>query len=52
LEGTSLGWLCVVGQRDEQLFCKEVGQFWRWGKQARFLQLFSDGEARYGSQLW
>jgi hypothetical protein len=53
LERASRYWLCaVVGNRDEQLFCKGMEQLWSWGKQARFLRLFSDGEPRYGSQLW
>jgi hypothetical protein len=53
LERASRYWLCaVVGKRDDQLFCKGMEQLWSWGKQARFMRLFSDGEPRYGSQLW
>ncbi len=41
-----------MGQKDDQLFAKGVQRSWHWAQPSEFIRWFSDGERRYGKELW
>jgi hypothetical protein len=41
-----------VGLKNEALFERSVSQSWHWSEACQFVRWFSDGERRYGKQLW
>jgi hypothetical protein len=53
IERTSKYWLTAeVGKKDEALFERGVKHSWQWAEPSHYIRWFSDGERRYGKQLW
>lgn len=46
-------WLvALAGLKDEMLFEHGVKQAWEWAQPSHWVRWFTDGERRYGKQLW
>ena len=41
-----------AGLKDEELFKLSVKAAWDWAKPSEFIRWFTDGERRYGKELW
>jgi hypothetical protein len=53
IERQSRYWIgAQAGIKDEQLFATSVEAAWEWAKACQGIRWFSDGERRYGQQLW
>ncbi len=53
IERDSRYWITAqVGQKDDQLFDLGVYTSWQWAQTSEFICWFSDGERRYGKELW
>ena len=53
LERDSRYWVAAqAGGKDEELFAKGVRTTWKWLKGCDSIRWFTDGERRYGQQLW
>ncbi len=42
----------IAGQRRNELFKQGTAAAWAWAKPAAFIRWFTDGERRYGKELW
>ena len=42
----------VCGQRDSSLFESIVSEVWNWAQACQNIRWFTDGERRYGQELW
>jgi hypothetical protein len=53
IERDSRYWLTAqVGMKDKKLFELGMNKTWQWAREAELIRLWSDGENRYGQQLW
>ena len=53
IERESRYWIgAQAGIKDEQLFATSVQEAWEWVKACASIRWFTDGERRYGQQLW
>jgi len=53
IERNSRYWLTAqVGRKDRELFELGMKKTWLWAREAEFIRLWSDGENRYGQELW
>ncbi len=53
IERESRYWsVAQVGLRETKLFERGVFKAWQWAVPAQFIRFFSDGERRYGQELW
>ena len=53
IERDSRYWLTAqVGVKEAELFEQGMKNTWQWAREASFIRLFSDGEPRYGQELW
>ena len=53
LERASRYWLeARAGIKNEELFVLGVRAAWDWAKPSQFIRWFTDGERRYGNELW
>jgi len=53
MERESRYWLTAqVGVKETELFEQGMKNTWQWAEGASFIRLFSDGEPRYGQELW
>ena len=53
IERESRYWVAAIaGQRRNELFQKGTVAAWAWVKPAKFIRWFTDGERRYGKELW
>ncbi len=42
----------IAGQRRNELFEQGTTVAWAWAQPAAFIRWFTDGERRYGKELW
>lgn len=53
IERESRYWVAAIaGQRRNELFQQGTAAAWIWAKPAAFIRWFTDGERRYGKELW
>jgi hypothetical protein len=53
IERASRYWVAAIaGQRRNELFKQGTAAAWAWAKPAAFIRWFTDGERRYGKELW
>jgi hypothetical protein len=53
IERESRYWVAAIaGQRRNELFKQGTATAWAWAKPAAFIRWFTDGERRYGKELW
>ena len=53
IERESRYWLeARAGMKDTNLFEQGVKAAWEWGEASRWMRWFTDGERRYGKELW
>lgn len=53
IERESRYWVAAIaGQKRNELFQAGTAAAWAWAKPAAFIRWFTDGERRYGKELW
>jgi hypothetical protein len=53
MERESRYWVeAKAGTKDRRLFEQGVKTAWEWGEASQWIRWFTDGEKRYGKELW